>query len=174
MKNRNVLWASVLLLSSLSLSSQANTVDFTIGGGLPFFVVPEFSFASDDEKKRYFVNYKMGLDDGFSFGFEQGMDSKNKHALGVFVGALGVRDADMPCSYVKSDDAVENFGKALACSFAKIYDEETTNGVGLSYSYNFKGLNHSGMRIRFELGYGEGSNSHKKRVDGGVVVSYQF
>ena len=55
-----------------------------------------------------------------------------------------------------------------------MFDTETTNGVGVSYSYLFSGLNEGGWRVRFELGYGEGSNSNEKRADGGVSISYEF
>ena len=123
---------------------------------------------------KWFVNYKMGLDDGFSFGYEQGIDADSNHALGAFIGALGVQDKNNACPKEQSEDLVENLGSALGCSLLIIFDAETTNGLGLSYSYNYNGLNQSGMRIRFELGYGEGSISNEKRVDGGIVISYQF
>ena len=174
MKYKSVIFFGAILFGSLSVSNQAKSADFSLGGGLPYFVIPEVSFAANNGEKRWFANYKIGLDDGFSVGFEQGFGVDNKHALGIFVGALGVQDDERPCRYEESNDLAENFGSALGCAIAEAFDEETTNGVGLSYSYNFQGLNHSGMRLRFELGYGEGSNSHEKRFDGGVVISYQF
>lgn len=162
---------SMLFLGSLSLPNKASAVDFTIGGGLPFLVIPEISIASENNEQRWFANYKMGLDDGFSFGFEQGIDIENKHALGIFIGALGVKDDNRPC--LQRTDKNDPL-KELGCAIFSVFDEETTNGLGLSYSYNFSGLNHSGMRIRFELGYGEGADSQEKRVDGGFSFSYQF
>jgi len=172
MNFKNVLSASLLFI--IVISNKATAVDFTLGGGIPFLVVPEVSLASEDEKQRWFINYKMGLDDGFSFGVEHGLGLDNKHAVGVLVGALGVKNNDDVCKDEKSDDIAENLGNAISCGLLIIFSEETTNGLGLSYSYNFNGLNQSGMRLRFELGYGEGSTSHEKRIDGGFVISYQF
>jgi len=172
MFNKNILSVSMFFLGLVA--NNAYSADFTLGVGAPFFVVPEVSIASEDEKKRWFVNYKMGLDDGFSLGYEQGIDSDSNHALGAFIGALGVQDKNSACPNEKSGDLAENLGSAIGCTLLIVFDEETTNGLGLSYSYNFNGLNQSGMRLRFELGYGEGSISHEKRVDGGFVVSYQF
>lgn len=172
MKNKSILSAGLLFLSLAT--NHASAVDFSIGGGWPFLVVPEVSIASDDTTQRGYINYKMGLDDGFALGFEQGLDQENHHAIGAFVGALGVQDKNTACPEEQSDDLVESLGSVFGCSLLIIFDEETTNGLGLSYSYNANGLNNAGLRIRFELGYGEGSSSHEKRVDGGFVISYQF
>jgi len=164
-----------LLMGFTPFYSQAKRVDFSIGGGYPFLVVPEISFASNDGDQRWFTNYKMGLDDGFSVGLDQRIGDDNKHAVGVIIGALGVRDDKRPCN---NGDSVEDIGSAvgnvLGCAFAEAFDEETTNGVGLSYSYNFNGLNNKGIRIRFEFGYGKANDSKDKRTDGGITISYQF
>jgi hypothetical protein len=175
MSLKNMAFLGVLLVGPTPMFSQAKGVDFSIGGGYPFFVVPEVSFASSAGDQRWFANYKIGLDDGFSVGFDQGVGADNKHVIGGVIGALGTRDDKRPCG---NGDSVEDIGSvignAIGCAFSKAFDEETTNGIGLSYSYHFNGLNNVGMRIRFELGYGEAADSNEKRADGGVIISYQF
>jgi hypothetical protein len=174
---------SSMVISIIPLTAQANEINFSIGGGYPFFVVPEVSLSSDDNQQRWYANYKMGLDDGFSIGFEQAIDNTNKHAIGILAGAIGAREDKTPCpntdkenntDTTPDDVFVEAIGSAIGCSLGKIFDEETTNGLALSYSYNFNGLNNSGMRLRVELGYGEGHHSKEKRVDGGIALSYHF
>lgn len=171
---------STLFISALIPATQAKAVDLSIGGGYPFFVIPEMSIATDDAQRRWFANYKMGLDDGFSIGVEQGLDEKNTHAVGMMIGALGVRDDKRPCPAQNnnSGDVLEEIGNTFAhtlgCAIGEAFDDKSTDGIGVSYSYNFNGLNNAGMRIRVELGYGKASGSDEKRADGGIVFSYQF
>ena len=157
------------LLTICTFSSNANDVNFSIGGGYPYFVIPEVSLSANEGTQRWYANYKLGLDDGFSIGFEHALTADKKHALGLVVGALGVQDDEAECGSTE-----DSLGTIIGCGFVEIFDDETTNGVGLSYSYLFSGLNESGWRARFELGYGEGSDSDEKRMDGGVSISYQF
>lgn len=158
-----------LILGLLSFSAPANNSDFTFGSGYPYLFVAEVSVASNENQQRWFANYKLGFDDGFSLGVEHGLGEEKKHAIGLFVGALGVSDADS-CE-VNNDP----FGAVtLGCAFVEIFDDETTNGVGLSYTFNFNGLNNPGGRIRLEYGYGEGVDSGKERSDGNLTYSYQF
>jgi hypothetical protein len=174
MKLKNIVFIGGLLVGSTPLMNQAEEVSFSIGGGYPFFVVPEVSLASNEGEQRWFANYKMGLDDGFSIGFEQGIDD-NKHAVGVVAGALGVQDNNRSCSNNDLDENIgSEVGNQIGCAIAKAFNDKTTNGVGLSYSYNFNGLNNVGMRIRVEFGYGKASDSNEKRTDGGITISYQF
>jgi len=108
-------------------------------------------------------------------GFEQAISDNNKHAIGLLVGALGNREVDTQCDESQnSDELTAAFANAIGCALAEAFDEETTNGIGLSYSYNFSGLNQDGWRLRFELGYGEASSDDNKRVDGGINLSYEF
>ncbi|MBU3003167.1 hypothetical protein [Paraglaciecola arctica] len=174
---------TTIVLSVTPQAVQANDVNFSIGGGYPFFVVPEISLASVDNQKRWYANYKIGFDDGFSIGFEQAISNTNKHALGFIAGAIGAREDKTPCpntdnesntASTPGDDFVEIIGSAIGCSLSKMFDEETTNGLALTYSYNFSGLNNAGMRIHVELGYGEGHHSKEKRADGGITLSYHF
>jgi len=155
------------ILTLCAFSSHANDVNFSIGGGYPYFVIPEVSLSANEGTQRWYANYKLGLDDGFSLGFEHALTADKKHALGIVVGALGVQENSDECE----DDSI---GSVIGCSFSDIFDDETTNGLGVSYSYLFSGLNESGWRVRFELGYGEGSVSEEKRADGGLSVSYEF
>ncbi|MBB1435949.1 MULTISPECIES: hypothetical protein [Pseudoalteromonas] len=162
------------LLTICTFSSNANDVNFSIGGGYPYFVIPEVSLSAAQGTQRWYANYKIGLDDGFSVGFEHALTSDKKHALGLVVGAIGAQDDGRECSDTDDKDIGEAFGNIFGCALSGMFDTETTNGVGVSYSYLFSGLNEGGWRVRFELGYGEGSNSNEKRADGGVSISYEF
>ena len=157
------------MIVTLPFIVKANDIDFTVGSGYPFLLIIEGSIATSERQQRWFGNYKSGFDDGFSLGFEQGLGIENKHAIGLFVGALGVSDPDS-CSNEDDEFSVAS----LSCVIDEIYDDETTNGVGVSYSYYFNGLNNQGARIRFELGYGEGADSGDERSDGGIITSFQF
>ena len=155
--------AGALLLAGLPTLAKAQDVTFTIGGGVPFFVVPEVSYAVADSQQRWFAQYKAGFEDGFAVGFEQGVGN-NKHAIGFLVGAIGISDGDEPCTPSSS----------LVCAFSGLFEFEITNGAGLSYSYYYDGLDNPGWRLRFEAGYGEGNKSGVKQAGGGFTVSYQF
>ena len=175
MKNKLIAYAT-FILASMPFAGQSADINYSIGGGIPFFLVPEISLSSNDISQRWYANYKLSLDDGFSVGFEQSISDNNKHAIGLLVGALGIQDDDRPCSVNnESDNNLANDAiNIFACSVGGLFDEETVNGVGGSYSYNFNGINQAGMRIRIELGYGEGSNSSEKNASGGLTFSYQF
>ena len=54
---------------------------FLLGGGYPYLVIPEVSLSANDDTQRWYANYKLGLDDGFSAGFEQAVSDNKKHAL---------------------------------------------------------------------------------------------
>lgn len=180
MKKLGLQSAGALTLCLMSALSQAQEVSFSIGGGLPFLLTPEVSYASPASGSRWYANYKMGLDDGFSAGYEKALDRDNKHALGIVVGAFAVRDDDRPCEV--ADNNEDNLasqigfeiGSALGCALSKAFDDETINGIGLTYSYQFNGLNEAGWRVRFELGHGEGARSKENSTSGGFIASYQF
>lgn len=164
----------LLALSIASYSSAANEVSFSIGGGYPYLVIPEVSLSANDDTQRWYANYKLGLDDGFSAGFEQAVSDNKKHAFGALVGAIGARGTDQECESSTNDDIATDFANTLGCAIGGIFDEETTNGVGLTYSYNFNGLNNSGFRLELDIGYGKASDSNEKRADGGISLSYEF
>lgn len=96
-----------------------------------------------------------------------------KHAFGVLVGAIGARDTDQECES-STNDVATDFANTLGCVIGGIFDEETTNGIGLTYSYNFNELNSAGFRLELDVGYGKASDSNEKRADGGISVSYEF
>ena len=164
----------LLVLSLGSGSAFANDVSFSIGGGYPYLVLPEVSLSADNNSQRWYANYKIGLDDGFSVGFEHAVSDNNKHALGVLVGAIGARDTDQPCESTNTDDIASELGNIFGCALGQIFDDETTNGIGLTYSYNFNGLNNSGFRLILDAGYGKASDSNEKRADGAIRISYEF
>jgi hypothetical protein len=123
----------------------------------------------------------MGLvDDGFSLGFEQGYGNELNHAFGGLVGAVGIYKGDDNCTATNSNNGdliefiSESFAQSLNCALSAAFNDETLNGVGVSYSYYINGINKSGWYFRLEAGYGKASNSGEKRVTGGVVASYQF
>jgi len=168
---------SALILSSYTVG--AASVDFTLATGFPFVAVVEGSMPSDNNNRRWFANYKVGFNDGFSAGVEQVVGQGNTHAVGVVVGALGLKSKKRAChnSGETNGDLASGVGEVVGqvfCAIGSAFNYETTDGLGLSYSYHFNGLNNSGWRIRLEGGYGKGSSSDKKRSDGSVMISYQF
>ncbi|REL32171.1 hypothetical protein [Thalassotalea euphylliae] len=175
MNRHGLIWLIALLATHISVTSHAEDIDFSLGTGYPYLVIPEVSYSASGGQQRLYANYKLGLDDGFAIGFEHGLDSANQHAIGLLVGAIGAQDDKRPCPNNDDENGIaEGLASVIACSIVEIFDHETTNGIGLSYSYNHHGLNNSGFRIRFEAGYGEGVDSKEKRFDGAVVLSYQF
>lgn len=147
----------LLVLVLMLPVNSAFGVDFSIGGGWPFLVVPEISGSPLSSDSRLFANIKIGQDDGFSAGFEHSIGRSKRHALGIVAGSIGIQNNNDNCR-----------------CFRLLKDRETTEGYGLTYSYNFSGLNENGMRLRLEVGQGEGSDSKEKRNDGSVILSYQF
>lgn len=160
---KRTLFCGLLIL--VSAPALANDFGFSIGGGYPFFVVPEVSVNNTDRDSRWYVNYKVGLDDGFSIGYEQAVFENSKHAMGAFLGAIGIHEEDLPCSGQTEE---------IECILDKLFDEEVTNGVGFSYTYFFKTINSTGWYFRAEAGYGEGAESKVKRSDASIRISYQF
>ena len=164
----------VSLLSFTPISSNATDFNMSIGGGYPFFFVPEVSVTTKDNEQRWYLNYKASLDHGISAGFEHSVSDNNKHAIGVVLGAIGLQDDPRQCESDEKDNLTSSFAKIFGCALAESFDEEVVNGLGISYSYNFNGLSNSGVQIRAELGYGEGRNSGEKNTRGGLIISYQF
>lgn len=176
---KKILIATVLLWGT-SATALAEGTHFTVTGGFPYVVIPEISY-SPNADQRWFANYKLGLDDGFSAGFEQAISANNRHALGIFGGALGVKSGHRyVCNEGNQSGEPGNFDdelcSALARPFAEAFDHHTVNGVGLSYSYNRHGLSERGLRVRLEFGYGriEDADFDKNGVTGGIAVGYQF
>ncbi len=157
------LLCSLLLL--FTAPTLAKDLNFSMGGGYPFIAVPEVSITNTEQSSRLHLNYKAGLDDGFSLGFEQAISKNNKHAVGVFIGAIGIHEENSPCSAQ---------AQAVDCLIDRLFDEEVTNGLGLSYGYYFGAINNQGWHLKLEAGYGEGQKSKVKRSDASIRISYQF
>lgn len=179
---RKILLATALLCCS-SAPVLAEGTHFSVTGGFPYVFIPEVSYSPNAEQ-RWFANYKLGLDDGFSAGFEQAVSANNRHALGIFGGALGVKSGHhYLCgegdNSADSDD-LNDVGEDLLCQVfagaSEAFDNHTVNGVGLSYSYNRHGLSEHGLRVRIEFGYGriEDADYDKDGFTGGFSVGYQF
>ncbi len=170
--------ATGLAFSALALltsnSATANEFGFSVGAGYPYFAALEGSMATQDKSQRWFANYKMGLDDGFSAGFEQGYGNNLNHAFGGFVGAVGIYKGDDCEPKTDASNIGEAFGSIFGCALKEAFDDETLNGAGLSYSYYFNGINNAGWRLRLEAGYGKASHSKEERAAGGLTISYQF
>jgi len=177
MKKR-LLLTTALTLCNLPFA-QASDVNFSLAAGWPYVFNPEISFNSPESNRRWFANYRMGFDDGFSIGMEQGVGD-TPHALGIVAGAIGVDKKDDNCTELDDldGDAADVIGGviggALVCGFNAIFDDQTVLGIAGTYSYHFSGHNNDGWSIRAELGYGEASETNEKKVAGGVYIRYQF
>jgi len=173
-----ILSALMLCGASLLIPSQANATDndvsFTLGTGFPYLGNLEVSMPAFEGNQRWFANYKVGVDDGFSLGFEHALDDDKHHAIGVMYGALGVINDDSDCPDSEKDNGESFFGVVIGCALAAAFDWETVNGVGLSYSYNVNGLNNIGWRFRIEGGSGKGIESKKTSSSASFIASYQF
>jgi hypothetical protein len=140
----------------LIFSPTVKAVNLSLGIGYPFVLVPNISINNNDI--RYYANYKLGLDDGFSLGAEM---INGKHKYGAFVGAVGSRQTDRGCTDITS-----------LCII--LTDHKTTQGLGVSYEYHLSDTVNSGWAIRLEAGYGEESSLNKKRADGNIQIMYHF
>ncbi|PCI61848.1 MAG: hypothetical protein COB35_05285 [Gammaproteobacteria bacterium] len=173
MNIKSTFLAALLLSTTFLNNAQAGDIKYSFGTGYPFYGVAEVSFPAFNDDQRFFVNYKIGgydtiaAEDAFSAGFEQLLDGKNNQTVGFTIGAIGVRDG------TKCDQDT-GAGDVFRCEFGKLFSSEVTNGAALNYSYYFNGVHNSGTKIRFELGYGQSSKTNTNRVDGSVILSYQF
>ena len=147
----------IIGLSFLPQIAMAEEIYFSLGVGWTFFLTPTVSTAHKDIE--YYVNFKLGLDAGFSVGAEKQFGN---HVYGVFIGAVGARNTDSRCH--NNDD----------CDFVLFeFDNESTQGLGLSYEYRFNS-SREGWAFRLEAGYGEETRHNEKRFDGNVQVVYHF
>jgi hypothetical protein len=157
-----------LILSTISFTSHANDdYHFSLGTGVPFLLTAELSTYSQDNQKRYYANAKGSFAAGAALGFEASVSENNKHAMGAFIGTVGISDGE-DCPVTNS------FSNDFACAIAHIFDWETVNGLGVTYSYNFNTLQKRGWKLRFEAGYGKGHKSKENSMAGNVYLGYQF
>lgn len=154
----NKYFLAILITSLTAAKCAASGVEYSVSGGWPFVVTPSISFIHEDIE--YYANYKIGLDDGFSLGFEKPF---NQHVFGAFIGAVGARNARYEC------------GERFACNLTRIAitDKKTTQGIGLSYEYRFAN-SRNGWAMRLEAGYGKESTNDVKRIDGNLQIVYHF
>jgi len=157
----------LILVLGVSFSTNASDVKFSVGTGYPFVGILEVSVPAMNDDQRLFANFKAGLDYGFSVGFEQQLPG-NHQTMGFTLGAIGSRDATN-CS-----DTTDTGTGEFICTLFEPLDSETTNGLGINYSYYFSGVHNSGFKIRIEGGYGQSSRANVNRFDGGIILSYQF
>ena len=147
----------LLLVSHNGYAQQQENNDrlkWRVGTGWPFILVPTVGYQYKDI--TYYANYKLGLDDGFSFGAEKQF---GKHSVGLFLGAVGARKANSNCEGI------------FFCIV--IFDNKTTQGVGGSYEYKYS-ENANGWAIRVESGYGKESRSNNNRADANIQLVYRF
>ena len=154
-RSQQVLWIVFAIISNVG---NANEVNFSLGGGWPYVVVPAVSI--EHSGFEFYANYKIGLDDGFSLGVEK---QTNNHSYGVFVGALGARKTRSICD---ADSTCPPFRIAIT-------DRKTTQGLGLSYEYRFTS-SRQGWAIRAEAGYGHESKTDSNRFDGNIQLVHHF
>lgn len=169
MKNRSL---SLLIGGLLACSAQAEQSNdawsWSMSSGVPFFATPEVSYQTAGSDVRYYGNVKLGVSSGMAVGVERAFTSNKRHAVGAFIGSVGVRDGDSHCS-TESD-----LDETLGCIIADIFDWERVDGVGVSYSYNGAGLGSKNWYTRIELGYGKGEESKRNLASGAIIVGYQF
>ncbi|GAA0299917.1 hypothetical protein GCM10009128_18630 [Psychrosphaera haliotis] len=180
MFNKNLL--TLALFSSLSYTAQAkqNDWNFTLGSGYPYFATVGTNYELDDSS-NIFVNYKIGLDDGFSIGYEKALENPN-HSVGGYIGAVGIKDNKCENIDTTANNNNDDFGTiigvafsdALGCALSAVFGDETTQGAALFYGYSFNGLNQSGWKLRFEAGYGENKNREDNVGHLNFSARYQF
>jgi hypothetical protein len=92
--------------------------------------------------------------------------------LGLFIGAVGTKSTG--CAYNNSQDFLNDFGEYIAnCSLAPIR-QKTLNGLGISYSYAYGGINNSGFIFKFDMGSGTNSYTDGYKSTAGITVLYSF
>lgn len=171
----NKLLLSLVLVTSASVSANEG-MSFSLSSGAPFFLNPEVSYSSKHSETRYYGNLKLGLDNGASLGFETSISESNQHALGAFIGSIGVHDGEDDCLDEQDDpnSLGEGLGQIIGCSLVDVFDWERVDGVGVTYSYNFNTLNQSSWFVRLEAGYGKGAESDRDLSSGALLIGYRF
>lgn len=163
------LFALAALVTFFPKMVLANDVAFSIGSGFPYVLSAEAAYVTNSGKRRWYGNYKASIDSGFSLGMENSMSENNKHALGFFLGAVGLKKGKAPCD----NEEVDNLIVAALCGVADAYEWDSLRGLGVTYSYSFNTLSRNGWKLGTGLGYGK-SNSEVKGFTGQLNFSYQF
>lgn len=142
-------------------------LDFSLGAGFPF-AIAELSYIPDESDYRYYMNVKYSIESGAAIGVEHTILDDRKHAIGGLIGTIGLAKGN------GCDEEPSSIGEAIGCGIVTAFDWEVINGIGVTYSYNFTGLQNNGWHIRFEGGYGKGSESTEKKWSSDILISYQF
>lgn len=162
----------LLLLLIIFYQTQANAKEFdvSLGVGAPYFLVAEVSTAVNNDYKLY-LNYKYGLDDGYSLGLDKAVFNDN-HLLGLFIGAVGTKSTG--CVYNDSEDLLNDVSKYLVSCQLAVIKQKTLNGLGVSYSYAYGGINNSGFILKLDMGSGTNSYIDGYQSTAGITVLYSF
>lgn len=159
--------ALVSLVAVLPKITLANDVVYSIGTGFPYLLSAEIAYITNAGKRRWYGSYKTGTDSGSSFGMESSVTKDNKHSLGVFWGAVGLKKGES-CKPEEESTLTE-----VLCTLADTFNWESLDGPGITYSYRSNTMSQRGYKIGIGLGYGESRND-VKGVTGQVSFSYQF
>lgn len=170
MKNLTLKLAMAIAVFGSS-SVSANDLNFSVGTGFPYFVTVEGAYTVN-ESSNLFLNYKIGLDDGFAFGYEHSLDNTN-HVIGTYVGAVGIKDNKCD-DYPDNQDDIEIIASSFGCALRAAFGNETTQGIAAFYGYSFSGLNNPGWHLRFEAGYGNNKNRDDNTGHFNFSARYQF
>lgn len=153
------------LIAATTAPCKAADFQFSVGAGYPFFIVPEVAVLTRDNQQKWTLNYKAGLDDGFSLAYEHSVAANNKHAIGLVGGTIGVIDDEPTCNELDT---------AVACIVASIFDEESVDGVAASYSYYFNNMSSSSTFMKVEAGWGKSRDTEQSETVASIRIGYQF
>ncbi|NOU52546.1 hypothetical protein HG263_18750 [Pseudoalteromonas sp. JBTF-M23] len=161
--------------SIASADTQQSTVGYSIGTGLPYFINAEIGSYSPEGGMYFQVG--QSLDVGFTFGWERVVSDNNKHALGLVVGAVGVKasNREIECEKDKDPSIGGAIGCAFASAFSEVFDRRSIYGLGVSYNYSFARAYHErGWKMRVMAGYGEQRASKENEATASIAFRYQF
>lgn len=158
-------FSALALIAITAPTCAAADFQFSIGAGYPFFIVPEVSLLTQDNRQKWTINYKAGLDDGFSLAYERSVTDNNRHTIGLVAGTIGIIDDDNVCNELET---------AIACIIASAFDEQSVDGVAASYSYYFNDMSSQGAYIKMEAGWGESRDTDESETVASIRIGYQF
>ncbi|BBN82408.1 hypothetical protein PA25_23930 [Pseudoalteromonas sp. A25] len=161
--------------SSANANSSESTMGYSLGVGFPYVLNAEIGSYSDDGGLYFQVG--QSFDVGFTFGWERVVSDNDKHALGLVVGAVGIKasNREAECEKDKDPSIGGILGCALGSAISQAFDEKSVYGLGVSYSYSFSRAYHeSGWKMRAMAGYGEQRASKENEAAASIAFRYQF
>ncbi|MBD1581227.1 hypothetical protein [Pseudoalteromonas sp. S16_S37] len=161
--------------SIASANSQESKIGYSLGTGFPYVLNAEIGSYSEDGGMYFQVG--QSLDVGFTFGWERVISDNDKHALGLVVGAIGVKasDRESECEKDKEPSVGGVIGCAIGSAFLQTFDRKSIYGLGVSYSYSFSRAYHDkGWKMRVIAGYGEQRASKENEASASIAFRYQF